>query len=75
MEPIEHRLFRQITRHWAGHPRRSLPIMLGLIRGTTTTAGLTVDAVLDPTPDTKGIKVTPQEMAVFNIRRRRFSRS
>jgi hypothetical protein len=45
--------------------------MLGLIRGTTTAAGLNVDAVLDPTPDTKGIKVTHQEMAAFHIRRRR----
>lgn len=69
--PIEHRLFSQISRNWAGHPLRSLPIMLGFIRGTTTATGLTVDAVLDPTPYKKGIKITPQEMAALNIRRRR----
>lgn len=68
--PIEHRLFRQISRNWAGHPLRSLPTMLALIRGTTTTTGLRVDAVLDPTPYAKGIKVTPEQMATVNIRRR-----
>ena len=69
--PIEHRLFSQISRNWAGHPLRSLPIMLGLIRGTTTSAGLTVVAILDPTDYVKGIKVTNQEMAALNLRRRR----
>lgn len=69
--PIEHRLFSQISRNWAGTPLRSLPTMLSLIRGTTTTTGLTVDAVLDSTVYNKGIKVTTQEMAALNIRRRR----
>jgi hypothetical protein len=32
--PIEHRVFGQITKNWAGHPLRSLAIMLGFIRGT-----------------------------------------
>ena len=47
--------------------------MLGFIRGTTTTTttGLTVEAVLDMTDYHKGIKVTTQEMAALNIRRRR----
>jgi hypothetical protein len=45
--------------------------MLGLIRGTTTATGLTVEAVLDPTAYQKGIKVSLQDMAALNIRRRR----
>jgi len=69
--PIEHRLFSQISRNWSGHPLRSLPIMLRLIRGTTTTTGLTVEAVLDTTDYKKGIKIPDQEMAALNIRRRR----
>jgi len=69
--PIEHRLLSQISRNWAGHPLRSLPIMLGLIRGTTTTKGLAVEAILDTTVYVKGIKVTNQEMAALNLRRRR----
>jgi len=53
--PIEHRLFSQISRNWAGHPLRSLPVMLRLIRGTTPTTGLTVEAMLDPTVYVKGL--------------------
>jgi hypothetical protein len=45
--------------------------MRSLIRGTTTKTGLTVDAVLDTTAYNKAIKVTTQEMAALNIRRRR----
>ena len=69
--PIEHRLFSQISRNWAGYPLRSLETMLRLIRGTTTTKGLEVQAMLDTTPYAKGIKVSPQEMAALNLRRRR----
>lgn len=42
--PIEHRLFSMISLNWAGKPLRSLAGMTALIRGTTTTAGLTVKA-------------------------------
>lgn len=69
--PIEHRLFSQISRNWAGHPLRSLSILLGFIRGTTTDKGLRVEAELDRTIYQKGIKVSQQEMAALNIRRRR----
>lgn len=68
--PIEHRLFSQISRNWAGHPLRSLKVMLGFIRGTTTTQGLTVDAELDTTLYEKGLKVTDQEIEALHIRRR-----
>jgi hypothetical protein len=45
--PVEHRLFSQISKNWEGKPLRTLGIMLGYIRGTTTTTGLTVKACLD----------------------------
>jgi hypothetical protein len=45
--PVEHRLFSQISRNWAGKPLRSLGIMLGYIRGTRTETGLEVTAHLD----------------------------
>jgi DNA-binding phage protein len=45
--PVEHRLFSQISGNWAGKPLRSLEIMLGYIRGTKTETGLTVTAHLD----------------------------
>lgn len=68
--PIEHRLFSQISRNWAGYPLRSLEVLLGFIRGTTTSRGLQVEAELDKAVYEKGIKVSNQEMADLNIRRR-----
>lgn len=44
--PIEHRLFSQITINWAGKPLRTFETMLGCIRDTTTTTGLRVTAGL-----------------------------
>ena len=70
--PIEHRLFSQISRNWAGYPLRSLTIMLGLLRGTQSTTGLTVDAELDNASYTKGIHVSDQNIKSLNIQRRRF---
>ncbi|MBU0498619.1 MAG: hypothetical protein KJ558_04975 [Gammaproteobacteria bacterium] len=36
---MEHRLFSQISRNWAGHPLRTLATMLGFICGTSTAKG------------------------------------
>lgn len=70
--PIEHRLFSQISRNWAGHPLRTIETMLGFIRGTTTTTGLSVDAQIDTHTYEKGIKVHDREMKSLNLRRQRF---
>ena len=40
--PIEHRLFGFISLNWAGQPLRTFARLVGLIRGTRTTTGLTV---------------------------------
>jgi len=69
--PIEHKLFSQISRNWAGSPLRSLSIMLALIKGTITTKGLIVDAELDSTLYEKGIKISDQEIKLLNIHRRK----
>lgn len=69
--PIEHRLFSQITRNWAGFPLRSLDIMLNFLRGTSTTKGLVVDAELDCQTYIKGIKIKASQMQLLNIKRRR----
>jgi Rhodopirellula transposase DDE domain len=45
--PIEHRLFSFISKNWEGKPLRSLEIMLGYIRGTSTVTGLEVKTFLD----------------------------
>ena len=68
--PIEHRLFSQISRNWAGYPLRTLAIILGFLRGTTTTTGLKVDAELDTASYAKGIKISNKEMKSLNLQPR-----
>ena len=69
--PIEHRLFSYISLNWAGKPLRSFETMLNYIRGTTTKAGLTVEACLLDREYEKKIKVSNQEMKTLNLHRRR----
>jgi hypothetical protein len=65
--PIEHRLFSYISINWAGKPLRTLDIMLGYIRGTTTTTGLTVKAIIQEGFYKKGQRVTKEEMEQLNL--------
>jgi Rhodopirellula transposase DDE domain len=60
--PVEYRLFSHISMNWAGQPLRSLEVMLALIRGATTRAGLTVEAQLDQRVYPKGRKVTKKQL-------------
>ena len=60
--PVEYRLFSQISMNWAGQPLRNLSTMLAFIRGTTTTTGLTVEGRLDQEIYRKGRKVTEKQM-------------
>jgi transposase len=66
--PIEHRLFSQISTNWAGQPLRSLQVMLGYIRGTMTRTGLAVTAQLDEATYRKGTKVTADEVRLLHVR-------
>jgi len=68
--PIEHRLFSYISLNWAGKPLRSLEMMLGYIRDTTTETGLKVKAFLVEREYKKGVKVSGKEMAALNLVRR-----
>ena len=45
--PIEHRLFSEISKNWAAEPLDSYPKVLNFIRNTCTRTGLTVSAYLD----------------------------
>jgi transposase len=65
--PVEHRLFSEISKNWAGKPLRTLEAMLGYIRGTTTTTGLTVKAHLDEGTYRKGQKVTKEDVKKINF--------
>jgi hypothetical protein len=65
--PVEYRLFSQISLNWEGKPLRSLSVMLAYIRGTTTAAGLSVSAVLDEGTYRKGLKATNEDIKKLNI--------
>jgi hypothetical protein len=67
--PVERRLFSEISKNWEGRPLRSFSIMLGYIRGTTTTTGLTVKAYLDDGIYKKGQKVTRDDMQRLALER------
>jgi hypothetical protein len=65
--PIEHRLFSQISHTWAGTPLTSYDVVLDAIRSTTTTTGLQVEAILNETVYQKGLYVTDAEMELLMI--------
>ena len=67
--PIEHRLFSEISKTWAGTPLTSLTLMLEAIRSTTTKGGLEIKATLLETVFLIGKKVTDAQMATLNIKR------
>ena len=60
--PIEHRLFSQITRNWAGRPLESYETALKYIATTTTATGLQVSACLLRKRYPKGEAISDQEM-------------
>ncbi len=67
--PIEHRLFSQITTTWRGYVLSTLSILLGFIRHTTTTTGLKVTATcFDNTYET-GLKVSNAEFKTIQLTR------
>jgi hypothetical protein len=68
--PIEHRLFSQISRNWAGRPLRTFDCMLNYIRHTTTQTGLKVKATLVDRVFEKGRKVTLEERNALSLVRR-----
>lgn len=61
--PIEHRLFSQISKNWAGEPLVTLEKMLKFLRTTKTQTGLGVRATLMKGHYPKAIKPTAAQMA------------
>jgi hypothetical protein len=67
--PIEHRLFSQISRTWAGTPLTSYDVVLDGLRSTTTSTNLRVEATLFDTVYEKGLSVTDEEMKLLMIKK------
>jgi transposase len=69
---IEHRLFSFISQNWRGKPLVSHEVIVNLIAGTTTKAGLTVHSELDTDAYPSGVKVSDLEVAGMDLRRDKF---
>ncbi len=67
--PIEHRLFSQISRTWAGTPLTSYAILLDGLRQTSTRTGLAVETTLFEKVYEKGLSVTDEKMKLLMIQR------
>ena len=65
--PIEHRLFSQISRNWAGRPLDSFDTVKNYISTTTTKTGLSVKAYIDSKEYPKGTRISDEEMQGLNI--------
>ncbi len=65
--PIEHRLFSEISKNWAGKPIDSYETMLNYIRTTKTSKGLKVNACLIRKEYRKGQKVSDDQMSKLSI--------
>jgi hypothetical protein len=64
---IEHRLFSEISKSWAGCPLRTWEHILRYLRDTRTSTGLTVTAQRNTRMYPLGVKISDDEMARLNI--------
>jgi len=67
--PIEHRLFSEISKNWSGKPLDTFETALKYIRTTKSSAGLNVRARLITKRYTKGEKVANPEMKQLPLRK------
>lgn len=65
--PVEHRLFGEITKTWAGTPLTSFEVLIDDIRSTKTQTGLQVRATRIRKTYQKGVKVSDEEMKTLAI--------
>ena len=65
--PIEHRLFSEISKTWAGCPLRSFAVMVHYLRTTTTQTGLRVQAHVVSQRYVAGERVSDEAMAALQV--------
>lgn len=65
--PVEHRLFSEISKTWAGCPLRSFELVLHYLNETRTATGLHVRAYLVATLYETGVKVSDEELATLAL--------
>lgn len=67
--PIDHRLFSEISKNWAGRPLKSYETILKFIRTTKTKTGLRVKAILLNKKYKTGVKLSKEQIDEINIRK------
>jgi len=67
--PVEHRLFSEISKNWAGRPLDSFETALKYIRTTKTATGLTVKAHFVKKKYKKGEKVADRQMKNLSLKK------
>jgi hypothetical protein len=65
--PIEHRLFSEISKNWAGRPLDSFNTLLAYASSTRTASGLEVTARLVHGTYPKGVRITNAQMDALDI--------
>ena len=70
--PIEHRLFSEISKNWAGEPLDSYQKILRFIRSTHTQTGLSVTAHLDRRHYPTGTEPTPEQLQALRLKPPKF---
>lgn len=65
--PIEHRLFSEISKNWVGRPLDSYLTIKNYISTTETKTGLRVKAYVEPKGYLKGVKISKDEMRTLNL--------
>ena len=60
--PVEHRVFSEISKHWAGQPLRDYPTVVRLIGQTHTQTGLRVSCALNTRFYPTQVQVSAKQM-------------
>ena len=67
--PVEHRLFSEISKHWGGQPLSNYETIARLIRGTRTETGLVVNCTLNTRHYPTDVKVSRQQLNELDVLR------
>ena len=67
--PIEHRMFSEISKNWAGVPLESFDTIVNFAENTQTRTGLRINAYRDQRVYEKGIKVSDKELRQISLSR------
>lgn len=67
--PVEHRLFSEISKHWGGQPLSDLQTIVRLIGGTCTQTGLAVNCVLNTKNYPTKLPISKQQLASLDLLR------